>query len=244
MLWAFDQPIFPASNKFVLVALANFCIETGKSYPGMNTLCQITSLQEDTIRKALTKLVADGVISDTGLTTGSTGRIKVYQLPEPACEIPRKTGVLKQRGIPEQSPANTRAIPDLVPTPIMVTGTGTVNSNRFSKPDIDEVKAKAVEMGMPATEGEKFFDYYESNGWRVGKVPMKKWTSALANWKRNWLKFNPQAPVVAGHATPGVLKIGRLTFTKDTPPLRTQFGSDETFQTYMTEWRKRFGGDK
>ncbi len=30
-----------------------------------------------------------------------------------------------------------------------------------------------------------FFDYYESNGWRVGRNPMKDWKAAARRWKRN-----------------------------------------------------------
>ena len=56
----------------------------------------------------------------------------------------------------------------------------------FSKPGIEEVKLLFSKSGLPMSEAEKFFNYYESNGWRVGKNPMRSWTSAAANWKRNF----------------------------------------------------------
>jgi len=31
----------------------------------------------------------------------------------------------------------------------------------------------------------QFFDYYEANGWRVGKNPMKDWKAAVRTWERN-----------------------------------------------------------
>lgn len=31
-------------------------------------------------------------------------------------------------------------------------------------------------------QAQRFFDYYDSNGWRVGKNPMKNWKSAAAGW--------------------------------------------------------------
>jgi uncharacterized protein YdaU (DUF1376 family) len=34
-------------------------------------------------------------------------------------------------------------------------------------------------------EAEKFYNYYESNGWRVGKNPMKNWKAAANNWITN-----------------------------------------------------------
>src|SRR5438045_5629970 len=57
---------------------------------------------------------------------------------------------------------------------------------RFQKPTLELVKLHGIKIELPATECEKFFDYYESNGWRVGKNPMKMWTAAMANWKRHW----------------------------------------------------------
>src|SRR3990167_7073651 len=56
------------------------------------------------------------------------------------------------------------------------------------KPTAEEVKALFREKGFPA-EAEKFFDYYEANGWRVGKNPMKNWHAAAANWLRNGKSF-------------------------------------------------------
>lgn len=58
--------------------------------------------------------------------------------------------------------------------------------DRFRKPSMEEVKLLFTKSGMPMDEAEKFFNYYESNGWRVGRNPMKSWTSAASNWKKNY----------------------------------------------------------
>lgn len=54
-----------------------------------------------------------------------------------------------------------------------------------------------------STEAQKFFNYYESNGWKVGKNKMKKWESAASGWitrsKDNKPAFTNQTPVVNGH---------------------------------------------
>lgn len=63
------------------------------------------------------------------------------------------------------------------------------NSTKFKKPTIEAVKERGAVIELPAAECEKFFDYYEANGWRVGRNPMKLWPAALANWKRNWESF-------------------------------------------------------
>jgi len=41
-------------------------------------------------------------------------------------------------------------------------------------------------MGLPETEAEKFFYFYESKGWIVGKVRMVSFVSSLALWNINW----------------------------------------------------------
>jgi hypothetical protein len=40
-----------------------------------------------------------------------------------------------------------------------------------------------IEQGK--IEAQKFFNYYESNGWKVGKNPMKNWKAAANNWITN-----------------------------------------------------------
>ena len=63
------------------------------------------------------------------------------------------------------------------PTPTLETKTV-----RFHPPDMAEVKAYFAEKGGTNAQAERFFTYYESNGWRVGKNPMKKWKAAASGW--------------------------------------------------------------
>lgn len=53
---------------------------------------------------------------------------------------------------------------------------------RFIKPSIDEVKAYAKDMGYYGFNADRFIAYYESNGWKVGRNPMKDWKAAVRNW--------------------------------------------------------------
>jgi len=56
---------------------------------------------------------------------------------------------------------------------------------RFTKPTQEEVGLQCAKIGLPDAEGAKFLSYYESNGWRVGRNPMRSWPHALQNWKIN-----------------------------------------------------------
>jgi len=57
---------------------------------------------------------------------------------------------------------------------------------QFKKPSLEEVKAQCAKTGLPESEGQAFLDHYESNGWRVGRTPMRSWIAALNTWKRNF----------------------------------------------------------
>jgi len=54
------------------------------------------------------------------------------------------------------------------------------------KPTDGEAELYASKIGLPMSELAKWTDYYDSNGWKVGRVPMKSWQGAMRNWKRNW----------------------------------------------------------
>lgn len=54
---------------------------------------------------------------------------------------------------------------------------------KFIAPTVEEVRAYCTEKGKPI-DAEAFIDYYTSNGWKVGKNPMKDWKSAVNAWRR------------------------------------------------------------
>jgi len=55
--------------------------------------------------------------------------------------------------------------------------------HRFVPPTVDQVKAYCTEKGY-TVDADRFVDYYTSNGWRVGKNPMKDWKAAVRSWNR------------------------------------------------------------
>lgn len=122
--WAFDIEAIPSSNKLVLLALANYASETGKSYPSVETVCRITCQQDATVRRALENLTALNIISDTGSRVGSTQQVKVYQLPEHCCERPPKTQVFKKAKTIQRPPKDPLKTPERPPKTGGITGNG------------------------------------------------------------------------------------------------------------------------
>ena len=54
--------------------------------------------------------------------------------------------------------------------------------SRFVKPTLEEVEAYIAEKGY-CVNAQQFIDYYTSNGWKVGRNPMKDWKAAVRTWE-------------------------------------------------------------
>lgn len=54
----------------------------------------------------------------------------------------------------------------------------------FSPPTIEAVTAYCQER-KNKVDPQKFIDHYTSNGWRVGKTPMKNWQAAVRTWEKS-----------------------------------------------------------
>ena len=60
----------------------------------------------------------------------------------------------------------------------------TPKKQNFVKPTLEEVKNYYLEKKQVNAEqkAQRFVDYYESVGWKVGKNPMKDWKAAVRTW--------------------------------------------------------------
>lgn len=60
----------------------------------------------------------------------------------------------------------------------------------FQKPTIEEIREYCQER-KNNVDPQRFFDFYESKGWLVGKSKMKDWKASVRTWEKN--SFNTQA---------------------------------------------------
>jgi hypothetical protein len=58
------------------------------------------------------------------------------------------------------------------------------NMSRFKKPTLGEVTAYCLERKNNVNPN-KWLDFYESKGWKIGKAPMKDWKAAVRTWENN-----------------------------------------------------------
>jgi len=72
-------------------------------------------------------------------------------------------------------------------------------AKRFAKPEWQELAQYFHEQGSTTCQDDatRFIDYYESNGWKVGKNSMKDWKATVRQWikrkKENEQQNRPKA---------------------------------------------------
>jgi hypothetical protein len=64
-----------------------------------------------------------------------------------------------------------------------------INKSKCTFEQVYEYMAIRIGTDQAKIEAEKFVNYYESNGWKVGKNPMKSWSAAANNWITNTKQY-------------------------------------------------------
>jgi hypothetical protein len=75
-------------------------------------------------------------------------------------------------------------------------------------PSLEETQIYFLEKSFPQIEAERFFNYFESNGWLVGgRTKMKDWKAAARNWMLNTKKFKSRQPELVEGLNPNHLHV-------------------------------------
>lgn len=94
--------------------------------------------------------------------------------PDNFIENPDKNKIYPQRKVKESKEKESK---------------GESVSARFAKPTLQEVRDYCASRNNHIN-AEQFIDYYESNGWKVGKNPMKDWKAAVRTWEKREVAVN------------------------------------------------------
>jgi hypothetical protein len=157
--------------------------------PGVNESvdCQQLSTVVNTLRK---RTVLEGGLEEGGIEEGGTGEGEKGEGGKGEGRVNSSVDCQQMKTVCQQL--------STVPGDFCLDGggggSGESQSRKHLRPTLAEVKLRCAKCGLPDTEAEGFFNYYESNGWRVGKNPMKAWVSALANWKKHYEEMRFQCP--------------------------------------------------
>ena len=115
--------------------------------------------------------------------------------------IPTGEAVVKQRGssdtftIPSGT-GNREQGKDIKGAVFPIASKPRKEKSRFIPPSLEELTAFCRENRL-IFKPRAMLDYYTSNGWKVGKNPMKDWKAAARGWNNRELEKNnmPEAPV-------------------------------------------------
>lgn len=66
---------------------------------------------------------------------------------------------------------------------INIDNTLSIGRSHFQKPSLEEISLYCRERNNNV-DPEQFFNFYESNGWKVGKNPMRDWKAAIHTWEK------------------------------------------------------------
>ena len=117
---------------------------------------------------------------------------------------PRKEnpiGVIDENpiGVSDENPLG---VSDKTPN-VNVNANANVNANvkekrggRFAPPTLAQLKEECTAKGY-TFDPEAFMSYYEANGWKVGRNPMRNWKAAARNWQARENKDPPKKPKAA-----------------------------------------------
>ena len=127
----------------------------------------------------------------------------VFKLIKPQLDANKKRFENGQKGgrpKTETKPNNNQDITKVEPN---VNDNVNVNVNKrkrkvFIKPSIQDIKNE-----FPTFNPESFYNYYESNGWMVGKNKMANWKAAVNNWMAK--DYNQQTQVIVNKPKFGTL---------------------------------------
>lgn len=118
--------------------------------------------------------------SKSSIKNGTTTSTSVSHIKDDKC-----TDTVPNMGIVEVPSKNKRNIKTIK----QKTESGKL---KFSPPKMEELIAYFLTNNSTDLEAQKFFNYFESNGWLVGgKTKMKNWKAAVRNWILNSQKWNP-----------------------------------------------------
>lgn len=157
-----------------------------------------TNGTEPSFDNALMEAVFEGVREDIDNSVAARTKNKGGRPPKQKAETEVSTGCE-----PQETPVSEVSKPQETPVFDFAKPTGTEENPsyiyqaipshtkpkkreggaRMARPTLEEVEAEIEARGYHV-DARAFIAYYDSNGWKVGKNPMKSWKSALTTWER------------------------------------------------------------
>lgn len=152
-------------------------LRAGQFTTGIFEMADILGLSNQQVRTALKKLEKSGEINKQSTSQYSIITVNNWNLYQQ----------VNKRITNEQQTNNKRITTKqeerIENKEVVVIGKQPQQQKKFIPPSIEEVRAYCKERNN-GIDAERFWHYYNSKGWKIGKEPMKKWQSAVITWEK------------------------------------------------------------
>lgn len=159
----------------------------------INGLVSINKENESAIKSTLAELKEFGYLKVTKLLPNATtsGRIEyIYDIYENPLQEGKKQEVenqpLENQPLEIQSVENPTQLNNKELSIKELNNKELKRGKKFVKPTLEQIKEYCLERNNNV-DSERFFNYYEANGWVQGKSrkPIKDWKACIRTWEQN-----------------------------------------------------------
>jgi len=168
-----------------LLHFNNRCFASNKYFS------RLYGISETQVSRLINQLVKQKYVK-TEIEISKLGSRRLIKLP-PNIFVDTPIDKNDKEGVDKNGKLNKHSINNKSLTNVKDSGTQKIEKSRnFVIPTLEALKEYFISRGAPEKEEEKFFDFYTSKGWMVGKNKMKDWESAVRNWMRKFDKEKPK----------------------------------------------------
>jgi predicted transcriptional regulator len=151
-------------------------LRAGQFTTGIFEMADILGLSNQQVRTALKKLEKSGEINKQSTSRYSIITVNNWNLYQQ----------VNKRITNEQQTNNKRITTkqeERIENKEIVVMGKQPQQKKFIPPSVEEVKEFCKERNN-GIDAERFWHYYNSKGWKIGKESMKKWQSAVITWEK------------------------------------------------------------
>jgi hypothetical protein len=170
-------------------------IKRGQFLTSVDTLTRETGLSVSQIRTSLKKLISTNEIASKSQARSTVITVLGYDSHQDNDKPVDKLMTMKSQADDNEIATDKNERMKECKNDKKVT-------RRFTPPTDIETVSYFVEKGSNNIEAEKFWLFYDSKNWMVGKTKMKKWQSAASGWiSRNKSELNKTDVLAASSAS-------------------------------------------
>ena len=171
--WALDNSI--KNELGLLLIISSLCAESGYCYASNKYLAELFDITEVSVSMKLRKLERKNYITIDYEKRGCEVISREIRLKNILIDDLKKFEPTVKKDFKENNISNN-----------IKKENNNINiitkEKRFKKPTLEEVQAYCSERNNNIN-AEKFINYYESKGWKVGNSPMKNWQACIRTWE-------------------------------------------------------------